>query len=52
MFYILLLQAYIEKLLRGCEDIDKVFILIRQKKGEPIEARVSQMIKNPVSFNH
>ncbi|KAL0881181.1 hypothetical protein ABMA27_002293 [Loxostege sticticalis] len=41
-------KAYIEKLLRGCEDIDKVFILIRQKKGEPIEARVSQMIKNPI----
>ncbi|XP_028162032.1 putative fatty acyl-CoA reductase CG5065 isoform X1 [Ostrinia furnacalis] len=41
-------KAYIETLLRNCEDIDKIFILIREKKGESIENRVKHMVKNPI----
>ncbi|KAL0881184.1 hypothetical protein ABMA27_002295 [Loxostege sticticalis] len=41
-------KVYIEKLLRSCKDINKVFILIRQKKGENIESRLNHMIKNPI----
>ncbi|KAK9507894.1 hypothetical protein O3M35_007658 [Rhynocoris fuscipes] len=39
--------ALVEKLLR-CTDVNKVYLLIRPKKGKDVEARLEEYIKNPI----
>nr|UEV87812.1 pheromone gland-specific fatty acyl reductase [Maruca vitrata] len=41
-------KVFIEKLLYSCKDIDKVFILIRDKKGESTPKRLQQMLNNRI----
>nr|QLI61996.1 fatty acyl-CoA reductase 6 [Streltzoviella insularis] len=36
-------KAFIEKLLYSCKDIEKIYILAREKKGSSIEERVNQL---------
>lgn len=43
-------KVLVEKLLRSCPDIEKLFLLIRAKKGASTYERLQQMIKNPVTF--
>lgn len=42
-------KCLIEKLLRSCKDIDKIYILIRPKKGLSVYDRVKKMLNNKVS---
>ena len=42
-------KVLIEKLLRSCSDIDKIYILMRGKKGKTVEERLTQMLALPVS---
>lgn len=43
-------KVLIEKLLRTCEDIQCVYVLVRSKRGLSSEKRYADLIKNPVSF--
>ncbi|XP_022907146.1 putative fatty acyl-CoA reductase CG5065 [Onthophagus taurus] len=43
-------KALLEKLLRSCDDIDSVYLLIRPKRGMGCEQRLKELLKNPV-FN-
>jgi fatty acyl-CoA reductase len=40
----------VEKLLRSCPDVDKVYILARAKNGKSVQERVDDLIKAP-AFN-
>lgn len=42
-------QVCVEKLLYSCKDIDKVFVLIRDKKDESVAKRMDKIIESPVS---
>ena len=44
-------KVLIEKLLYSCSDLNKIFILIRPKRGRTPEIRVDEMFKLPVSMN-
>lgn len=39
----------LEKLLRTCTDIKKIYILLRPKKGKDINERFEQLFEGPVS---
>ncbi|KAK4877896.1 hypothetical protein RN001_010402 [Aquatica leii] len=41
-------KLLVEKLLRTCPDIEKVYVLIREKKGKSIEKRLEESLENPV----
>lgn len=41
-------KVLIEKLLRTCEDIQCVYVLVRSKRGLSSEKRYADLIKNPV----
>ena len=43
-------KVLIEKLLRTCENIQCVYVLVRSKRGLSSEKRYADLIKNPVSF--
>jgi len=43
-------KALIEKLLRSCPDIAKVYLLIRPKKGLDINERLKKMLENKVNL--
>lgn len=43
-------KALIEKLLRTCDLVDTIYILVRSKRGMNIELRLKELLKNPV-FN-
>lgn len=42
-------KALIEKLLRTCVDIKKIFLLMRPKNGLSVNDRLEIMLKNKVS---
>lgn len=42
-------KVLIEKLLRTCEDIQCVYVLVRSKRGLSSEKRYADLVKNPVS---
>lgn len=42
-------KALLEKLLRTCDALDSVHILMRPKRGLAIEQRLKELLKNPVS---
>jgi len=44
-------KVLLEKLLFSCSNLNKIYILIRNKKGRNIEARLDEMFKLPVR-NH
>ena len=43
-------KVLIEKLLYTCEDLNKIYILLRPKRGQSPEIRVNEMFKLPVSL--
>lgn len=43
-------KVLVEKLLYGCSDLDKIYILLRPKRGRTPEIRVDDMFKLPVSY--
>jgi hypothetical protein len=43
-------KALVEKLLRSCDQLDVLYLLMRPKRGMTIEQRLKELIKNPV-FN-
>jgi len=47
-------KALIEKLLRSCPDIAKIYLLIQSKKGLDINERLKKMLDNKVNivFNY
>ncbi|KAG5682034.1 hypothetical protein PVAND_011426 [Polypedilum vanderplanki] len=40
--------AIVEKILRSCPDVDKIYMLIRSKKGKSIQERLQDITKNSV----
>lgn len=42
-------KALIEKLLRSCSSLNRIFILTRPKRGKSFEERVKVITDNPVS---
>lgn len=44
-------KVLIEKLLYSCSDLNKIYILIRPKRGRTPEMRVDEMFKLLVSMN-
>ena len=40
--------ALIEKILRSCPDVGKIYLLMRPKKGKAIDERLQEFTKNPV----
>ncbi|XP_049824814.1 putative fatty acyl-CoA reductase CG5065 isoform X2 [Aethina tumida] len=43
-------KVLVEKLLRCCEDIENIYILLRPKRGLETEQRLTELLKNPI-FN-
>lgn len=43
-------KVLIEKLLRSCPDLKRIYILIRSKKGHSITERLNDLFKCQVSF--
>jgi thioester reductase-like protein len=43
-------KVLIEKLLRSCPDVDKIFILIRHKKGSTPTQRLNELLNCKVRF--
>lgn len=43
-------KLLMEKILRNCPDTEKVYILIREKKGKSIGKRFEELLDNVVSF--
>ncbi|XP_050561979.1 putative fatty acyl-CoA reductase CG5065 [Spodoptera frugiperda] len=43
-------KVFIEKLLYSCPDIDKIYMLIREKKGQSIRERMTKIVADPL-FN-
>lgn len=41
--------ALIDKLLRSCSDVEKLYLLIRTKNGRNVSERVEEIFKDPVS---
>lgn len=41
-------KVLVEKLLYSCPDLNKIYILIRPKRGKSIENRLDEMYKSPV----
>ncbi|KAF7267368.1 hypothetical protein GWI33_019377 [Rhynchophorus ferrugineus] len=41
-------KALLEKLLRSCEKIDSIFLLIRPKAGVTVQERLKDLLKNPL----
>ncbi|XP_045467337.1 fatty acyl-CoA reductase 1-like [Harmonia axyridis] len=41
-------KALVEKLLRSCDGIDNIYLLMRDKRGLCIEQRLKDLFKNPV----
>lgn len=42
-------KALLEKLLRSCDLLDTIYILLRPKRGMNVEQRFKELLKNPVS---
>lgn len=41
-------KALIEKLLRSCNGVEAIYVLIRPKRGLDVEQRLKELFKNPV----
>lgn len=42
-------KALVEKLLRSCDGLDSIYLLMRPKRGMAVEQRLKELFKNPVS---
>lgn len=43
-------KVLLEKLLRACPGVAKIYLLIRPKKGQQARARLQQLLSSPVSL--
>ncbi|CAG9131836.1 unnamed protein product [Plutella xylostella] len=43
-------RQLLEKLLRACNGIKKIYLLTRVKKGKSMEERLKEQMQDPVSF--
>lgn len=43
-------KVLVEKLLRCCPDIDKIYLLMRPKKGQDPTKRLDELLNTPVSW--
>lgn len=43
-------QCLLEKFLRSCTNLKKIYILIRQKKGKSPAHRLNELLNSPVLF--
>ena len=41
-------KSLIEKLLRSCPDIDKIFVLLRTNSGDKVDDRIQEIVNTPV----
>ncbi|KAJ8916667.1 hypothetical protein NQ315_000312, partial [Exocentrus adspersus] len=41
-------KVLVEKLLRSCPDVAKIYVLIRAKKGKSVEERIAEMLELPL----
>ena len=41
-------KQIVEKLLRSCPEVDNVYLLVRQKKGQSVEQRLKKTLQSPV----
>jgi len=41
-------KSLLEKLLRSCADVGKIYLLMRPKKGEDISTRLRKLFDDPV----
>lgn len=41
-------KALLEKLLRACPGITRIYVLLRARRGVPPEARLQSILKEPV----
>ena len=44
-------KVLIEKLLRSCPNVDKVYLLVRPKRSQDIEQRMEELANCPVSWH-
>lgn len=44
-------KVLLEKLLRSCSGVKKIFLLIRPKRGQVAQDRLQQLLNSPVSLN-
>lgn len=42
-------KVLLEKLLRGCPDLERVYVVIREKDGKDAKKRLEEMFESPVS---
>lgn len=42
-------KVLIEKLLRCCTDLSKIYVLVRNKNGKDVHERIQEIFKGPVS---
>jgi fatty acyl-CoA reductase len=42
-------KVLIEKLLRSCPEVKKIYVLIRHKKGNTPEQRIADLLNGPVN---
>ena len=45
-------QCVIEKLLRCCPGVKKIFVLLRKKRNVTAEERIKKFVDTPVSASH
>ena len=43
-------KVLVEKLLRSCPGIKNIYLLMRPKRGQDVNARLVEIIDSPVSF--
>lgn len=43
-------KALIEKLIRSCDKIKRIYILVREKRGKEIQERLTDLIRSQVSY--
>ena len=43
-------KAILEKLLRGCPDLKKIYVLVRNKRGLSAEQVITKLVDDVVSF--
>lgn len=45
-------KVLLEKLLRSCPGVSKIYLLIRPKRGQDTQERLQQLLCSPVSILH
>jgi len=43
-------KVLVEKLLRSCQDIKNIYLLMRPKKGQNVQERLQELLNGPVNI--